>query len=105
MDNNSQFRSLWGVILGGSSGFGLASVEKLASAGMNIATAYRETAAGERKLKNTFGALQEKHGIEIMARNINALEFEPRQLFVQELLEKAGPNKVKVLLHSIARGN
>jgi len=48
------FSDSWAVILGGSSGFGLASVEKLASNGMNIAVLYRETAAAERSLKERF---------------------------------------------------
>jgi enoyl-[acyl-carrier protein] reductase III len=36
-NNNKQFSDNWALILGGSSGFGFAAVEKLARHGMNIA--------------------------------------------------------------------
>lgn len=105
MDKSDQFHGLWGVILGGSSGFGLASAEKLASAGMNIAAVYREIASAERELKKRFEELEKQYSIQILASNTNALEKEGRESLAKELLKKAGPNSVKVLLHSIARGN
>ncbi len=51
-----QFNDQWAIILGGSSGFGLAAVEKLAAYGMNIAALYRETGAADRLLKEQLGA-------------------------------------------------
>ena len=54
VDNKKQFSDGWALILGGSSGFGLAAIEKLASHGMNIAVLYRETAAEEKLLKKKF---------------------------------------------------
>jgi enoyl-[acyl-carrier protein] reductase III len=46
--DKKQFSGSWAVILGGSSGFGLATVEKLAMHGMSSAVLYRETAMQER---------------------------------------------------------
>jgi len=105
MNKNLPFRTLWGVILGGSGGFGLASVEKLAVAGMNIATIYRETAAAERQLKKHFEQLAATHSVHILGYNINGLDNEARQQFVKDFAGKAETSSVKLLLHSIARGN
>lgn len=105
MDKSLQFQGLWGVILGGSSGFGFAAVEKLACHGMNIAVLYREPAATERPLKKTLEHIAAENTVEILPYNINALDTAGRDFFIKEFSEKAGKNSVKLLLHSIARGN
>jgi len=92
--------------LGGSSGFGLASLKKLASHGMNIAVAYREMAIKDKELKKEFIQIENEHGVKILALNINVLESKGRELFIEKLTEAAGNKKcVRILLHSIARGN
>jgi len=103
--NNKQFTGNWAVILGGSSGFGLAAVEKLASHGMNIAVLYRETAVSERILKQNLAKLAEENSITIAPFNINALDTKARASFIQNLSTLAANHSVKLLLHSIARGN
>ncbi|MBN9299798.1 MAG: SDR family oxidoreductase [Filimonas sp.] len=106
VDNNKQFHGLWAIILGGSSGFGLATVRKLAKHGMNVALLYRETAAAEKKLKAELAALADEAQVQILPFNINALEEGGRTLFIQQFTEKIGDKKcVRLLLHSIARGN
>lgn len=103
--NKKQFSDQWAIILGGSSGFGLASVEKLASHGMNIAVLYRETAAVDRTLKQKLAALATTNEVSIFPFNINALDATDRVLFVQQINQLAGKHSVRLLLHSIARGN
>jgi enoyl-[acyl-carrier protein] reductase III len=105
MDKNLQFRGLWAVILGGSSGFGFASVEKLAAHGMNIAVLYREPSAAEKPLKKRFEAIATENSTEILGYNINALDIDGRMQFIKTFSGKAGQHGVKLLLHSIARGN
>jgi len=101
-----QFSDLWAVILGGSSGFGLASVEKLASHGMNIAVLYRETAAADRMVREKFTALAIANEVTIIPLNINALDTSGRESFIQQFSLLAGEKHcVRLLLHSIARGN
>ncbi|WP_214070894.1 SDR family oxidoreductase [Mucilaginibacter sp. dw_454] len=102
--NNKQFDNSWALILGGSSGFGLAAVEKLTSHGMNVAVLYRETAAAERALKERFAELAFDNQVNITAHNINALDNAARIAFVEEFSQNK-KGKVKLLLHSIARGN
>jgi len=106
VSNNKQFAGLWAVILGGSSGFGLATVEKLAKHGMNIALLYRETALGEKKLKQNLAVLAETEQVQLLPFNINALDEQGRTTFIQQFTQATGRQKcVKLLLHSIARGN
>ena len=105
MDKNLQFSGLWAVILGGSSGFGLAAIEKLSIHGMNIAVLYRETSAAEKLLKQKFIKMAEANSTTILPYNINALDSAGRSSFIQEFTAIAKKHSVKLLLHSIARGN
>ncbi len=105
MDKNLQFSGLWAVILGGSSGFGLAAIEKLSVHGMNIAVLYRETSAAEKLLKQKFIKIAEANSTTILPHNINALDPDGRDSFIKEFTAIAEKHSVKLLLHSIARGN
>lgn len=101
---DKQFKDNWAIILGGSSGFGFATVQKLAMHGMNVTVIYRETAAAERTLKETLNKIAVDNGVIISPYNINALDNTARAVFIEQF---AADNKdnVKLLLHSIARGN
>lgn len=107
MSKNVPLSGLWAVILGGSSGFGFASVEKLAREGMNVATLYRETAITEKILLEKFSKIASDNGVTILPYNINALNTEGRDKFIEKFRSEKGVEKhqVKLLLHSIARGN
>ncbi len=96
----------WAVILGGSSGFGLAAVEKLAAHGMNIAVLYREMAASEKELKEKLKSVAGQHSVSIAPFNINALDESARTGFISQFSKvTGGKHCVRLLLHSIARGN
>lgn len=101
-----QFSQSWAIILGGSSGFGFATVEKLVRHGMNIAVIYRETAGAERLLKERFSKLAETFKVNITPFNINALDTSARKTFIEQFKANIGKkHSVRLLLHSIARGN
>ena len=103
---DKQFSDWWAIILGGSSGFGLAAVEKLSRHGMNIAVLYRETSGAEKVLKEKLGGLAASAKVTIDAYNVNALDGDSRESFIRQFA--AGPGRkhnVRLLLHSIARGN
>lgn len=103
---NKQFLDQWAIILGGSSGFGFAAAEKLAAHGMNIAVLYRETSAAERLLKEKFNGIAAAAGVSIDTYNINALDTVSRASFLREFAARSGHrHSVRLLLHSIARGN
>ena len=103
MNNNGQFKGQWAVILGGSSGFGLATVEKLAAHGMNIAVFYREPSITEKPLLEKYARIAAEHNITILHHNVNALTGDARGKFISETPIPKG--SVKLMLHSIARGN
>jgi len=106
VNKNVQFSNLWAVILGGSSGFGFAAAEKLATHGMNIAALYRETAVAEKLLLEKFNNIGAANKITILPYNINALDSSGRESFIERFTTNGDKNqKVKLLLHSIARGN
>lgn len=105
MNKKLQFSGLWAVILGGSSGFGFAAVEKLSAHGINIAVLYRETSAAEKLLKEKFSRIAGANSTTILPYNINALDPTARATFIREFAAIAEKHSVKLLLHSIARGN
>jgi NAD(P)-dependent dehydrogenase (short-subunit alcohol dehydrogenase family) len=104
--NRKEFKGLWAIVLGGSSGFGLAAIEKLARHGMNFAVLFREMAAGEKIVREKLAALAVKCNVTIAPFNINALDAEARSSFIQQFSQLTGQQPcVRLLLHSIARGN
>ena len=99
-----QFSGSWAIILGGSSGFGFAATRKLASHGMNVAVLYREIATADKAVKQSFSVMAAENGVSILPFNINALDASARKAFITDfVMDKR--HKVKLLLHSIARGN
>jgi enoyl-[acyl-carrier protein] reductase III len=103
---DKRFSDWWAIILGGSSGFGLAAVEKLSRHGMNVAVLYRETSAAEKVVKEKFAEIAAANGVSIDAHNVNALDPDSRESFIRQFAAGPGRRKnVRLLLHSIARGN
>ena len=94
-----------GGYLGGSSGFGFASIEKLATHGMNVALLYRETAVSEKALQIKLSTIASQNSVTILPYNLNALDAGARETFIQNFTTLAEKHSVKLLLHSIARGN
>jgi enoyl-[acyl-carrier protein] reductase III len=106
MINAQQFTGYWAVILGGSGGFGLAALQKLAGHGMNIAVLYREITIAEKPLKEKLVKIAADNNVTILPFNLNALEQSGRDLFLKQFTQVAvNKHCVKLLLHSIARGN
>jgi len=95
----------WGVILGGSSGFGLATAEKLASHGMNLCVLHRDRRGAMARIEPEFAKIR-AHGAQLVTRNVDALSAEKRGELVEELARIMGERgRVRMLLHSIASGN
>ena len=98
------FQGYWGVVLGGSSGFGLATAQKLAELGMNLCLVHRDRRATLRRVEPEFEKIR-GHGVELLTYNTDALSAEKRADILGELAEKMGDERVRFLLHSIAFGN
>ena len=59
----------WALILGGSSGLGLASAEKLAKHGMNLIIVYRASRAQLSEIIERFESIKQTHSVELMHFN------------------------------------
>ncbi len=97
-------KEMWAVILGGSSGFGLATAKKLSAHGMNICIIHRDTRGAMAQVQKQFDEIQ-KSGIKFVSCNLDALSDEGRKKSIEEFRRVAGDGKIRILLHSIAFGN
>lgn len=92
----------WSLILGGSSGIGLASAHKLASEGHNLCLIYRCRRSEEAEVQSQVNQLESK-GIRCLAYNEDALKSKVIGKVCHELQQMGV--KINLLLHSIAKGN
>jgi enoyl-[acyl-carrier protein] reductase III len=95
----------WAIILGGSSGLGLASAKKLAAHGMNICVVHRNSRVELEEISKEFEVIK-GFGVEMVSFNIDVTSAEKRSDMMTELAATIGlKNKVRCLVHSIAKGN
>lgn len=94
----------WAVILGGSSGLGLASAKKLAQEGMNIIIVHRNGRAEMEAIEKEFEAIRQLN-VQFEAFNADALNPEKRKELISTIKSTIGKNKIRCLLHSVAKGS
>lgn len=95
----------WALILGGSGGLGLASAKKLALHGCNIIIVHRSSRSDQPSIEQQFDLIK-KSGVAMLSFNSDAMSVEKRNDILGEICKKLGEaGKIKVLVHSIARGN
>ncbi|MAP53824.1 MAG: short-chain dehydrogenase [Altibacter sp.] len=90
----------WALILGGSSGLGLASAKKLAAHGYNICIVHRDRKSRLDDLEVAFSEMI-AHGVRVINFNKDALQKENRKKIIDQLPKQ----RVKVLIHSVAKGS
>lgn len=89
----------YALILGGSSGLGLATAQKLASAGYHLCIVHRDRRSDLQGFSSEIEQLKNK-GTSVIAFNKDALLQET----VDGVLASLPDGSVKVLVHSIAKG-
>ena len=94
----------WAVILGGSSGFGLATAKRLGALGMSVCAVHRDRRAMLAKIEPEFEKIR-AGGTRLLTINTDALDAEKRREVCDELAGAMGSGRVRVLLHSVAFGN
>ena len=98
-------RGYWALILGGSTGLGLASAQKLASAGMNICIVHRNSRSELEDIALQFDQIRAEN-VELLTFNLDIIKPESREQVLQGLQSRfAGEGKIRCLLHSVAKGN
>jgi len=98
-------KSHWALILGGSSGFGLATAQKLARHGMNVLVVHRDRRGAMARIEPGFDVIR-ACGVGFVALNLDALSAEGRSETLARLADALGAGgRVRLLLHSIAFGN
>lgn len=95
----------WAVVLGGSSGFGLATAKKLSAEGMGVCIVHRDRRGAMDRINREFDAIR-ANGHPFISVNADALAPEGMTAVIDALTAAIQPaGKVRVLLHSIAYGN
>jgi len=95
----------WALILGGSSGFGLATGKKLARHGMSIAIVHRDRRGAMKNIEPGFDEIR-ACDVDFVSFNLDALSDEGRETVIGDLRERLGDSgRVRMLMHSIAFGN
>ncbi|MES2827501.1 MAG: SDR family oxidoreductase [Bacteroidota bacterium] len=98
-------KEYWAVILGGSSGLGLASAIKLAAHGMHICIIHKNTRTELAEIEASFSEIKQL-GVKLISFNIDLLNIEKSTAAINELAAQLGHDgSIRCLLHSVARGN
>jgi len=95
----------WGLILGGSSGFGLATAHALARHGMHLVIVHRDRRGALGRIEPEFERIR-ACGVDLATFNADALEASVRGRILDEIATRLGDRgRLRVMLHSIAFGN
>lgn len=95
----------WALVLGGSKGLGLASAKKLARNGYHILIVHRDRKMDMEDITNDFQEISNA-GVLFKSYNQDAIQKNNRDDLIQKMKDFIpDDHKIKVLVHSIAKGN
>ncbi|MER6313588.1 SDR family oxidoreductase [Streptomyces sp. NPDC001581] len=100
----TSLKGSWCLILGASSGMGRATALAMAAEGANVFGVHFGTAAQQEEVDELVEELRAT-GVQVSFHNCNAASKQTRAELVPLLAELAGPEGVRVLLHSLAFGS
>lgn len=92
------------MILGGSSGLGLATAQKLAKEGFNLIVVHRNRRTDLDEIRTAFKKL-EGIGAQVLTYNIDATNADKQDQVLDDVLKHLTDERITVLIHSIAKGN
>ena len=95
----------YALVLGGSRGLGLATVEKLLAEGIPVIAVHRDRRKIWPEVRQAFARFN-KGATPFFALHRDAISREGREVVMDELTDILGETgKIQILVHSIARGN
>lgn len=96
----------WAIILGASSGLGLATAKKLAKEGLNLCLVYRARKSAIPTIESQFDTIASTSKVKLLHFNKDVVKPENRESILSQLAQSLlETGKVKCLIHSIAKGN
>ena len=95
----------WAVILGGSSGIGIATARKLASEGMNLFILHRDRRKVMPQIEAAFEEIR-MSGVQCLTLNQDAISLDQIPTLLNSLQSgMQDGDKVRVLIHAISKGS
>ncbi|MEM9000810.1 MAG: SDR family oxidoreductase [Bacteroidota bacterium] len=94
----------WVLILGGSSGIGLATAKKLARHGFHLIIVHRDRKADLEDIESEFHKIT-SHNVQCVSFNQDALNPTRRKILIDRIASVLDLGTLKMLVHSIAKGN
>ena len=94
----------WALILGGSTGLGLATAKKLALSGMNICIIHRDSRAAMPEIEADFNQIKE-FGVKLLTFNCDATNPEKRINCLKIIQQELKNERINCLVHSLAKGS
>lgn len=95
----------WALILGGSSGLGLATAKKLAKEGFHIIVIHRDRKIDLQQINREFKEITLNNS-KLRSYNIDGTNRTKVELLIEDIKTQLSPHeRIGVLVHSIARGN
>ncbi|MEL6304247.1 MAG: SDR family oxidoreductase [Bacteroidota bacterium] len=94
----------WALVLGGSSGLGWATAQKLSEKGFNLILLHRDRRVDMPTIESNFEAMRQTGSI-LVSRNMDVLNPSKKETFLEEVKTHLGEDKISVLVHSVAKGN
>ncbi|UZI27444.1 SDR family NAD(P)-dependent oxidoreductase [Streptomyces sp. CA-278952] len=104
LEGTASLEGTWNLVLGASSGIGLATARALALEGGNVLGVHFDTAEGREKAEASAEELRSA-GVAVHFFNLNAASATTRSELVPQFAELTGGRPLKVLLHSLAFGS
>lgn len=94
----------WALILGGSSGLGLATAKKLAHHGYNVLIMHRDRRAAMDEIEKDFNEIR-SYGNDFLSMNVDVLNADKRAGIISDIQQQLPQGHlIKVMVHSVAKG-